>query len=98
MADSIRKKFDTNGSPLGYPVSPADPQPEASVSEIMNSDLHYKYSNQGDPSTPNQAYDNFGAAAIAYTVPSVSQLGEASRAYQEPVNRFRNNTPEGAAF
>ena len=40
--------------------------------------MELKYSNQGDPSTPNQAYDNFGAGAIGYTVPSVSQLGEQS--------------------
>jgi|TARA_Y100000361_G_C11095908_1_gene309050 hypothetical protein len=94
---SIKKEFDTNGSTLGYPVSPASPQPQASVND-PNGILHFKYSNQGDPSTPNQAYDNFGAGATGYNVPSVSQLGEAARAYQEPVNRFKNNTPEGASF
>ena len=36
--------------------------------------------------------------ATGYNVPAVSQLGESARAYQEPVNRFKNNTPEGASF
>ena len=32
-----------------------------------------------------------------YKVPNVSQNGERARAYQEPVNRYANNLPEGAA-
>lgn len=97
MANSIKKQFDTDGSALGYPVSPASPQPQASVND-PNGTLHFKYSNQGDPATTNIAYDNFGAGATGYNVPAVSQLGESARAYQEPANRFKNNTPEGASF
>ena len=97
MANSIKKQFDTDGSALGYPVSPASPQPQASVND-PNGTLHFKYSNQGDPATTNISYDNFGAGATGYNVPAVSQLGESARAYQEPVNRFKNNTPEGASF
>jgi len=94
---SIRKRYDANGSALAYPISPAEPQPADSVSQVMVSDLHYKYSNMGDPSTPNPAYDNFGAGPMNYKVPNVSQNGERARAYQEPVNRYANNLPEGAA-
>ena len=59
MANSIKKQFDTDGSALGYPVSPASPQPQASVND-PNGTLHNQYSNQGDPATANLAYDNFG--------------------------------------
>ena len=97
MANSIQKMFDTNGSPLGVPVSPASPQAPDAVSIVGNSLLHNQYSNIGDPSLSNPAYDNFGAGAMGYTNPSTPQLGEQTQAYQEPVNRYSNNLPEGAA-
>jgi hypothetical protein len=97
MANSIQKMFDTNGSPLGVPVSPASPQAPDAVSVVGNSLLHNQYSNIGDPTLTNPAYDNFGAGAMGYTNPSTSQLGERTQAYQEPVNRYANNLPDGAA-
>ncbi len=97
MANSIQKMFDTDGSPLGVPVSPASPQAPDAVSVVGNSLLHNQYSNIGDPTLTNPAYDNFGAGAMGYTNPSTSQLGERTQAYQEPVNRYANNLPEGAA-
>tara|TARA_R110000751_G_scaffold1379_4_gene5176 strand:+ start:2046 stop:2345 length:300 start_codon:yes stop_codon:yes gene_type:complete len=97
MANSIEKMFDTNGSTLGVPVSPANPQAPDAVSIVGNSLLHNQYSNIGDPTLNNPAYDNFGAGAMGYTNPSTSQLGEQTQAYQEPVNRYANNLPDGAA-
>ena len=38
-----------------------------------------------------------GAGASGYSTPSTSQLGEQTQAYQEPVNRYSNNLPDGAA-
>ena len=76
MANSIQKMFDTDGSPLGVPVSPASPQAPDAVSIVGNSLLHNQYSNIGDPTLTNPAYDNFGAGAMGYTNPSTSQLGE----------------------
>ena len=93
---SIKKQFDTDGSSLASPVSPASPQPLASVNDI-NGILHNQYSNIGDPNSPNQAYNNFGAGQSGYNVPSTSQLGEATEAYQKPENRYANNLPDGAA-
>jgi len=97
MANSIKKTFDTNGSALGVPVSPASPQAPDAVSVVGNSLLHNQYSNIGDPNLQNPAYTNFGAGAMGYTNPSTSQLGQQTQAYQEPVNRYANNLPDGAA-
>ena len=97
MANSIQKMFDTNGSPLGVPVSPASPQAPDAISVVGNSLLHNEYSNIGTPESNTTPYTNFGASAIAYSTPSTSQLGEQSFAQQEPSNRYKNNLPNGAS-
>ena len=96
MADSIQQKFDTDGSPLAVPVSPANGVTPDSVSIVGNSSLHNEYSNIGTPGSTPPAYTNFGASAIAYSTPSTSELGEASQTHQEPSNRYENNIPAGA--
>ena len=98
MAESIKKSFDTNGSALAVPVSPADGVTPDSVSIVGNSLLHNQYSNIGDPELNLPAYNNFGAGAMGYTNPSPSQLGKATQAYQEPVNRYSANAPEQRSF
>lgn len=98
MAESIKKQFDTNGSPLAVPVSPANGVTPEAVSIVGNSKLHNQYSNIGDPELNKPAYTNFGAGAMGYTNPSTSQLGESTEAYQKPVNRYKSNAPEGRSF
>lgn len=98
MAESIKKQFDTNGSPLAVPVSPANGVTPEAVSIVGNSRLHNQYSNIGDPELQNPAYTNFGAGAMGYTNPSTSQLGEATQAYQEEGKRYKSNAPEGRSF
>ena len=88
MAESIKKQFDSNGSPLAVPVSPANGVTPEAVSIVGNSKLHNQYSNIGDPELNKPAYTN----------PSTSQLGEATEAYQKPVNRYKSNAPEGRSF
>jgi len=97
MANSIQSQFDANGSTYGVPVSPANGVTPDSVSIVGNSLLHNQYSNIGDPNLSAPAYTNMGAGASGYTTPSTSQLGEQTQAYQEPVNRYANNLPDGAA-
>ena len=98
MAESIRKQFDTNGSALAVPISPANGSTPDSVNIVGNSKLHYQYSNIGDPELQIPAYNNFGAGAMGYTNPSTSQLGEATQAYQETVNRYSTTAPENRSF
>ena len=98
MAESIKKSFDTNGSALAVPVSPADGFTPDSVSIVGNSLLHNQYSNIGDPTLNTPAYSNFGAGAMGYANPPVSALGQATQAYQEPVNRYSANAPEERSF
>ena len=98
MSNSIENMFNSNGSNLGVPVSPnSNPLTDPAISIVGNSQLHNQYSNIGDPSLQNPAYTNFGAGAMGYTNPSTSQLGETANSYQEPVNRYANNLPAGAA-
>jgi len=98
MAESIKKQFDTNGSSLAVPVSPANGVTPESVSIVGNSKLHNQYSNIGDPTLSTPAYTNFGAGALGYSNPSTSQLGLALDAYQKPENRYKANAPEGRSF
>jgi len=98
MAESIKNQFDTNGSPLAVPVSPANGVTPDSVSIQGNSLLHNQYSNIGDPNLNVPAYTNFGAGAMGYANPSTSQLGIQTQAYQEPVNRYSATAPEGRSF
>ena len=98
MAESILNKFDANGSPLAVPVSPADGVTPDAVSIQGNSLLHNQYSNIGDPNLTEPAYTNMGAAAMGYSNPSPSQLGQTANVYQGETNRYKNNTPENRSF
>jgi hypothetical protein len=98
MANSLLKKFDSNGSPLAVPVSPADGVINDDISGQGISKLHDQYSNIGDPNLTRPAYSNMGAAAMGYTNPSPSALGQRTEAYQNPTNRYKNNAPEERSF
>ena len=96
--NSLKSKFETNGSTLAVPVSPnSSPSTPDNVSVVGNSLLHNEYSNIGTPENTPPAYTNFGASAIAYSTPSTSQLGEQSFGQQSPSNRYKNNLPSGAS-
>ena len=98
MAESILNMFDANGSPLAVPVSPADGVTPDSVSIQGNSLLHNQYSNIGDPNLTEPAYNNMGAAAMGYSNPSPSQLGQSANITQGATNRYINNAPENRSF
>ncbi len=98
MAESILKMCDADGSRLGVPVSPADGTINDDISVQGISKLHDQYSNIGDPNLTSPAYNNMGAAAMGYTNPSPSALGQRTQLYQEPSSRYKNNAPEGRSF
>ena len=98
MAESILNKFDANGSPLAVPVSPADGVTPDAVSIVGNSLLHNQYSNIGDPTLTEPAYNNIGVAVTGYSLPSTSQLGQTANIYQGETNRYKNNAPENRSF
>ena len=98
MAESILKMFDTDGSRLGVPISPADGTINDDISVQGISQLHNQYSNIGDPNLTSPAYNNMGAAAMGYTNPNPSALGQRTQLYQEPSSRYKNNAPEGRSF
>ena len=98
MAESILKMFDADGSRLGVPVSPADGTINDDISVQGISKLHDQYSNIGDPNLTSPAYNNMGAAAMGYTNPNPSALGQRTNLYQEPSSRYKNNAPEGRSF
>ena len=98
MAESILKMFDADGSRLGVPVSPADGTINDDISVQGQSLLHNQYSNIGDPNITSPAYNNMGAAAMGYTNPNPSALGQRTQLYQEPSTRYKNNAPEGRSF
>ena len=98
MAESILKSFDSDGSRLGVPVSPANGTINNDISMQGKSLLHNQYSNIGDPNLTAPAYNNMGAAAMGYSNPSPSSLGQRTQLYQEPSTRYRNNAPEGRSF
>ena len=96
--NSIKNKFDTNGSSLAVPISPnPNPSTPDSIGVVGNSTLHNEYSNIGTPESNTAPYTNFGASAIAYSTPLTSQLGEQSFTQQEQSNRYKNNLPDGAS-
>tara|TARA_R110001592_G_scaffold104597_2_gene294244 strand:+ start:3671 stop:3976 length:306 start_codon:yes stop_codon:yes gene_type:complete len=96
--NSLKNKFETNGSSLAVPISPnSSPSTSDEVSVVGNSELHNEYSNIGTPESNPPAYTNFGASAIAYSTPSTSQLGERSFGQQEQSNRYKNNLPAGSS-
>ena len=98
MAESILKMFDADGSRLGVPVSPADGTINNDISMQGKSLLHNEYSNIGDPNLTKPAYNNMGAAAMGYTNPNPSALGQRTQLYQEPSTRYKNNALEGRSF
>ena len=98
MAESILKMYDSNGSPLAVPVSPANGVTPDDVSIVGISQLHNQYSNIGDPNLTAPAYRNMGAAAMGYSNPSPSQAGQAANTYQGQTNRYSNNAPENRSF
>ena len=98
MAESIKNMFDANGSPLAVPVSPADGVTPDAVSIQGNSLLHNQYSNIGDPTLTEPAYNNIGVAVTGYSLPSTSQLGQTANVYQGETNRYKNNAPENRSF
>ena len=95
---SIRNSFDTNGSRLAVPVSPADGTINNDISMQGKSRLHNEYSNIGDPSKQRPAYNNMGSSAMGYSTPSTSLLGKEAQAWQGKTNRYSNNLPAGASF
>jgi len=98
MAESLLNKFDSNGSPLAVPVSPADGVTPDAVSIVGNSLLHNQYSNIGDPTLTEPAYNNIGVAVTGYSLPATSQLGQTANVYQGETNRYKNNAPEERSF
>ena len=98
MAESSKNMFDANGSPLAVPVSPADGVTPDAVSIQGNSLLHNQYSNIGDPTLTEPAYNNIGVAVTGYSLPSTSQLGQTANVYQGETNRYKNNAPENRSF
>ena len=98
MAESILKSFDADGSRLAVPVSPADGTINNDISMQGKSLLHNEYSNIGDPNLTAPAYNNMGGAAMGYTNPNPSALGQRTQLYQEPSSRYKNNAPEGRSF
>jgi|TARA_R110000796_G_scaffold74056_5_gene166271 hypothetical protein len=98
MANSLLNKFDSNGSLLGVPVSPADGTMNDDISVQGLSRLHNQYSNIGDPNLTAPAYNNMGAAAMGYSNPNPSSLGQRTQLYQEPSSRYKQNAPENRSF
>ena len=98
MATSLLNKFDSNGSALVVPVSPANGTINDDISVQGQSLLHNQYSNIGDPNITSPAYNNMGAAAMGYTNPNPSALGQRTNLYQEPSSRYKQNAPEGRTF
>ncbi len=96
--NSLKNRFDTNGSSLAVPISPnPNPSTPDSIGVVGNSTLHNEYSNISTPESNTAPYTNFGASAIAYSTPKTSQLGEQAFGQQEQSNRYKNNLPAGSS-
>ena len=99
MANSLKDKFDANGSPLAVPVSPnPNPTTDPAINVQGNSLLHNQYSNIGDPGKMKTPYTNGKFGEIGYSTPSPSALGDRTELYQSPTNRYKNHAPEGRTF
>jgi len=73
MANSLKDKFDANGSPLAVPVSPnPNPTTDPAINVQGNSLLHNQYSNIGDPGKSTTPYTNGKFGEIGYSTPSSS--------------------------
>ena len=62
MGQSLENQFNQNGSRLGYPNNPAQPEvPGSSLQPgVRSSTLHDLYSYDGDPNFPTPTYANTG--------------------------------------
>ena len=98
MAESILNSYDAEGSRLAVPISPANGTVNDDISIQGKSRLHNQYSSIGDPTITSPAYNNMGAAAMGYTNPNPSSLGQAAQAWQGETNRYANNLPAGSSF
>ena len=75
MANSLKDKFDANGSPLAVPVSPnPNPTTDPAINVEGFSELHNQYSNIGDPAKMKTPYQNGKFGEIGYSTPSPSIL------------------------
>jgi len=93
MAQSLENKFNSNGSGLGYPVSPASPGPNgSSLTAARLSTQHKEYSYIGDPNmlAVQPRYDNAGGASGPTALPSPTEL--------QPGNGPQNDRAAGAGF
>ena len=72
MAQSLENKFNSDGSRLGYPVSPSDPQGIAS--ELPQSTLHDLYSYDGNPVSLDVAPRRRNTGNGVTPLPSTTQL------------------------
>ncbi len=92
MAQSLENKFNSNGSGLGYPVSPASPQPVGSSNTAAKlSTMHKEYSYIGDPNmlAVQPRYDNVGRP-LGERTPQPTEL--------QPGNGPQNDRAAGAGF
>ena len=96
--ESILKSYDADGSRYAVPVSPANGTINNDISMQGKSRLHNQYSSIGDPNITRPAYNNMGAAAMGYSNPNPSTLGQEAQAWQGETNRYANNLPEGSSF
>ena len=89
---SIENRFKSDGSGLGYPVSPASPQPVGSSNAAAKlSTMHKEYSYIGDPNmlAVQPRYDNVGRG-IAERTPQPTEL--------QPGNGPQNDRAAAAGF
>lgn len=94
----IKKSFDRDGSRYAVPISPANGTINDDISMQGKSRLHNQYSNIGDPNITRPAYNNMGAAAMNYSNPNTSMLGQEAQSWQGATNRYENNLPEGSSL
>ena len=92
MAQSLENKFNSNGSGLGYPVSPASPGPNgSSLTAARLSTQHKEYSYIGDPNmlAVQPRYDNVGRP-LGERTPQPTEL--------QPGNGPQNDRAAAAGF
>ena len=89
MAQSLKLKFESQGSTLAYPISPADPQPQA-PSPSQASTMHNQFSLNGNPDALGviPRYDNTGENSLNNVSPTKLQ----------PFGGPQNNLAAAAGF
>tara|TARA_R100001377_G_C3168529_1_gene102191 strand:+ start:536 stop:907 length:372 start_codon:yes stop_codon:yes gene_type:complete len=92
MSQSLKNKFESNGSRLGYPNNPVEPVRQLSgpSAEDMASTLHDLYSYDGNPIAPTPTYSNTGKPNRYPGTIAPTQL----QAFTGP----QNNLAAGAGF